>query len=221
MVIRVKNLSKVYGKNKGKVNALKDANLEIDKGEFVAIVGKSGSGKSTLLHMMGGVDYPTNGEVIINGESIYKLKENPLAIFRRRNIGFIFQSYNLIPTLTAEENIEMPVLLDYRKVDVEYRQDLIKTLGLEGKENSLPSELSGGEQQRVAIGRALINKPSIIFADEPTGNLDSENSKEIIELLKYSARKYNQTIVIVTHDLNIAEDADRIITIKDGIVKAG
>ncbi|MDD6796649.1 MAG: ABC transporter ATP-binding protein [Clostridiaceae bacterium] len=217
-VIKTENLSKVYGKKDNRVVALDNVNIEVEKGEFVAIIGASGSGKSTLLHQVGGVDGPTSGRVIIDGEDIYKLKEDKLAVFRRRKIGFVFQSFNLIPVLSVEENIKMPVLLDHQKVDEEYYKDLIKTLGLEGRLNHLPSQLSGGQQQRVAIARALINKPAIILADEPTGNLDSENSKEIMEMLKVSIKKYNQTAIVITHDLSIAENADRIIKIKDGKV---
>ncbi|NLK94391.1 MAG: ABC transporter ATP-binding protein [Clostridiales bacterium] len=216
MIIKTENLSKVYGKKDNKVVALDKVNIEVEKGEFVAIIGTSGSGKSTLLHQIGGVDRPTSGRVIINDEDIYKLNENKLAIFRRRNIGFVFQSFNLIPVLTVEENIKMPALLDYKKVDKEFFEDITRTLGIEKRLNHLPSELSGGQQQRVAIARALINKPSIILADEPTGNLDSETSKEIMEMLKLSIRKYNQTAIVITHDLSIAENADRIIKIKDG-----
>ena len=215
-LIEVKNLCKVYGSGEAKVDALKDINLEIEQGEFVAIVGPSGSGKSTLLHLLGGVDKPSSGEVIIKGESIYKLKEKELSILRRRKIGFVFQFFNLIPVLTAEENIEMPVLLDGNKIDKKYMDELLKLLGLETRRKHHPSELSGGQQQRVSIGRALANKPSVILADEPTGNLDSKNSKEILELLKYSAKKYNQTLILITHDINIAKAADRIITIEDG-----
>ena len=215
-VIETKNLGKVYGKSENKVVALDNINMNVEKGEFVAIIGASGSGKSTLLHQIGGVDKPTSGQVIIDDTDIYKLNESKLAIFRRRKIGFIFQSFNLIPVLSVEENIKMPALLDHRTVDEEYFNDLVKTLGLKEKLNHLPSELSGGQQQRVAIARALINKPSIVLADEPTGNLDSENSKEIIEMIKYSVKKYNQTAIVITHDLNIAENADRIIKIKDG-----
>ena len=218
VVIKTENLGKVYGKKNNKVVALDNVNIEVKKGEFVAVIGASGSGKSTLLHQLGGVDKPSSGRVLIDNEDIYKLNETKLAIFRRRKIGFVFQSFNLIPVLTVEENIKMPALLDHQEIDKEYYNDLIKTLGLEKKVNSLPSELSGGQQQRVAIARALINKPSIILADEPTGNLDSENSKEIMEMLKYSIRKYNQTAIIITHDLKIAEEADRIINIKDGKV---
>ena len=218
VVIKTDNLSKVYGKDGNKVIALDNVNIEIEKGEFVAIVGASGSGKSTLLHQVGGVDRPTRGKGIIDNEDIYKLKEEKLAIFRRRKIGFVFQSFNLIPVLSVEENIKMPALLDHQKVDKEYFKDLVKTLGISDRLNHLPSELSGGQQQRVAIARALINKPAIILADEPTGNLDSETSKEIMEMLKLSVRKYNQTAIVITHDLSIAENADRVIKIKDGQV---
>ena len=215
-LIEVKNLSKVYGSGEAEVKALKNISLNIEQGEFVAIVGPSGSGKSTLLHLIGGVDKPSSGEVIIKGESIYKLKEKELAILRRRKLGFVFQFFNLIPVLTAEENIEMPVLLDNGKIDKNYMNELLKLLGLEERRNHHPSELSGGQQQRVSIGRALANNPSIILADEPTGNLDSKNSKEILELLKYCAKKYNQTLLLITHDINIAKSADRVITIEDG-----
>ena len=215
-LIEVKNLSKVYGSGEAEVKALKNINLNIEQGECVAIVGPSGSGKSTLLHLIGGVDKPSSGEVIIKGESIYKLKEKELAILRRRKLGFVFQFFNLIPVLTAEENIEMPVLLDNGKIDKNYMNELLKLLGLEERRNHHPSELSGGQQQRVSIGRALANKPSIILADEPTGNLDSKNSKEVLELLKYCAKKYNQTLILITHDVNIAKSADRVVTIEDG-----
>ncbi len=180
------------------------------------IVGASGSGKSTLLHLLGGLDEPTDGRVIIDGENIYDYKEDKLAIFRRRKIGFIFQFFNLIPVLDVEENISLPILLDNEKVDKKYLDDIIQLLGLENRRNHLPSELSGGQQQRVSIGRAILNKPSIIFADEPTGNLDSKNSREVIELLKYTAKKYNQTLVLITHDISIASLSDRVITIEDG-----
>lgn len=215
-LIEVKNLCKVYGSGETKVEALKNINLNIEQGEFVAIVGPSGSGKSTLLHLLGGVDKPSSGEVIIKGESIYKLKEKELSILRRRKLGFVFQFFNLIPVLTAEENIEMPVLLDGNKIDKKYMNELLKLLGLEERRNHHPSELSGGQQQRVSIGRALANKPSIILADEPTGNLDSKNSKEVLELLKYCAKKYNQTLILITHDVNIAKSADRVVNIEDG-----
>ena len=219
-LLRVENLSKSYGKGEAKVDALKNINLSIKKGEFIAIVGPSGSGKSTLLHLLGGVDKPTSGNVFINDINIYDLKEKDLAIFRRRNVGLIYQFYNLIPVLTVKENILLPAELDNRKIDKEYLEDLLKTLDLKERENHLPSELSGGQQQRTSIGRAWINRPSIVLADEPTGNLDSKNSKEIVELLKVSVKKYNQTLIMITHDTNIALQADRVITIEDGIIKS-
>ena len=219
-LLRVENLSKSYGKGEAKVDALKNINLSIKKGEFIAIVGPCGSGKSTLLHLLGGVDKPTSGNVFINDINIYDLKEKDLAIFRRRNVGLIYQFYNLIPVLTVKENILLPAELDNRKIDKEYLEDLLKTLDLKERENHLPSELSGGQQQRTSIGRALINRPSIVLADEPTGNLDSKNSKEIVELLKVSVKKYNQTLIMITHDTNIALQADRVITIEDGIIKS-
>lgn len=215
-LIEVKNLNKIYGSGEAEVKALKNINLNIEQGEFVAIVGQSGSGKSTLLHLIGGVDIPSSGEVIIDGKNIYKLKEKELSILRRRKLGFIFQFFNLILVLTAQENIEMPVLLDNEKIDKKYMNELLRILGLEERKNNYPSQLSGGQQQRVSIGRALANKPSIILADEPTGNLDSKNSKEVLELLKYCAKKYNQTLILITHDINIAKSADRVITIEDG-----
>lgn len=201
-LIEVKNLNKIYGSGEAEVKALKNINLNIEQGEFVAIVGQSGSGKSTLLHLIGGADIPSSGEVIIDGKNIYKLKEKELSILRRRKLGFIFQFFNLIPVLTAQENIEMPVLLDNEKIDKKYMNELLRILGLEERKNNYPSQLSGGQQQRVSIGRALANKPSIILADEPTGNLDSKNSKEVLELLKYCAKKYNQTLILITHDIN-------------------
>jgi putative ABC transport system ATP-binding protein len=215
-ILKVKSLSKTYGKGGNTVEALKNVDLSVNKGEFVAIIGASGSGKSTLLHLLGGLDRPTNGEVIIDGESIYDYKEEKLAIFRRRKIGFIFQFYNLIPVLDVEENIALPALLDHDKIDKVYLDELVNVLGLTERKNHLPSELSGGQQQRVSIGRAMLNKPSIILADEPTGNLDSKNSKEVIELLKITTKKYNQTLILITHDINIASMADRVITIEDG-----
>ena len=218
-ILRVENLTKSYGKGETKVDALKNINLSINKGEFVAIVGPSGSGKSTLLHLMGGVDRPTSGKVFINDVDIYNLKEKDLSIFRRRNVGLIYQFYNLIPVLSAKENILLPTELDNRKIDKKYLDDLLKTLGLKERENHLPNELSGGQQQRTSIGRALINRPSIVLADEPTGNLDSKNSKEVLELLKLSVKRYNQTLIMITHDTNIALQADRVITIEDGIIK--
>lgn len=215
-ILKVENLTKTYGKGDNKVEALKNINLSVNKGEFVAIVGASGSGKSTLLHLLGGLDRPTSGKVVIDNESIYDYNEEKLAIFRRRKIGFIFQFFNLIPVLDVEENIALPALLDNNKVDKKYLEEVIDILGLKDRKKHLPSEISGGQQQRVSIGRALLNKPSIIFADEPTGNLDSKNSKEVIELLRFTAKKYNQTLVLITHDINIASMADRIITIEDG-----
>ena len=215
-ILKVENLNKTYGKGDNKVEALKNINLSVNKGEFVAIVGASGSGKSTLLHLLGGLDRPTAGNVVIDGESIYDYKEEKLAVFRRRKIGFVFQFYNLLPILDVEENIALPALLDNDKVDKVYLEELINVLGLSERKNHLPSELSGGQQQRVSIGRAVFNKPSIILADEPTGNLDTKNSKDVIELLKFTAKKYNQTLILITHDVNIAAMADRVITIEDG-----
>ena len=215
-ILKVENLTKIYGKGNTKVTALDNVTFSVEKGEFVAIVGASGSGKSTLLHILGGVDRPTSGKVIVDKEDIYKLNEANLAIFRRRQVGLIYQFYNLIPILNIEENITLPILLDGRKVDKEYLNELINILGLEKRLNHLPNELSGGEQQRVSIGRALMNRPAILLADEPTGNLDSKSSKEIVELLKLSNKKYNQTIIMITHDNSLALNADRIITIKDG-----
>lgn len=217
-ILKVENLNKTYITGDTKVEALKDINLSIKKGEFVSIVGASGSGKSTLLHLLGGLDKPTSGKVIIDSEDIYDYKEEKLAIFRRRKVGFIFQFFNLIPILNVCENIALPQLLDNEKISRDYLDELISILGMKDRKNHLPSELSGGQQQRVAIGRALFNKPSIILADEPTGNLDSVTSKEVIELLKFTAKKFNQTLILITHELNIAEMADRVITIKDGIV---
>ena len=219
-ILKIENLSKTYGKNEAKVDALKNIDLSINKGEFVAIVGPSGSGKSTLLHLIGGVDKPSEGKVYINDVDIYNLKEKDLSIFRRRNVGLIYQFYNLIPVLSVKENILLPAELDNRKIDEEYLDDLLKTLGLKERENHLPNELSGGQQQRTSIGRALVNRPAIVLADEPTGNLDSKNSKEVIELLKLSVKKYKQTLIMITHDPNIALQADRVITIEDGIIKS-
>ena len=216
IVLETKNLKKHYGKDNNIVKALDGVDLKIEKGEFIAIVGASGSGKSTLMHILGAVDRPTSGEVYVNGENINKLNETNLAIFRRRQVGLIYQFYNLIPILNVEENITLPILLDGKKTDNEYLEELIKTLGLEKRRNHLPRELSGGEQQRVSIGRALMNRPAIILADEPTGNLDSKNGKEIIDLLKGLNKKYNQTIVMITHDQNIAMEANRIIRVADG-----
>lgn len=218
-MLEVRNLYKSYGKGETKIEALKNINLTINKGEFITIVGPSGSGKSTLLHIIGALDEPTEGKVLLNGQNIYDFKEKDLAVLRRRKIGFIFQSYNLIPVLTVEENIVTPLLLDGKKIDKEYIMELMSILGIENRKNHIPSQLSGGQQQRVAIGRALANKPSIILADEPTGNLDSKNSREIIELLRYSAKKYNQTLIVITHDLNLATISDRVISIEDGVIK--
>lgn len=219
-ILKVENLSKVYGKDTTKVTALDNVSFEIKKGEFVAIVGASGSGKSTLLHLIGGVDRPTSGKVFINGKDIYQFNDDELAIFRRREIGLIYQFYNLIPILNVEENITLPLDLDNRKVDEKKLNDLINLLGLSNRKKHLPNELSGGQQQRTSIGRALITNPAIILADEPTGNLDSKSSNEIVELLKKSNQEYKQTIVMITHNMEIAKMADRIIKIEDGkIVK--
>lgn len=215
-ILKVENLCKTYGKGDTLVKALDNVSFKVNKGEFVAIVGASGSGKSTLLHLLGGVDKPTSGKVIVNEQDIYSLNDNNLAIFRRREVGLVYQFYNLIPILNIKENITLPVLLDSKKVDNDYLNELINILGLEKRVDHLPNELSGGEQQRVSIGRALMNRPSILLADEPTGNLDSKSSKEIMELLKLSNKKYNQTIIMITHDNNLALNADRIITIGDG-----
>ncbi len=219
-ILKVENLVKSYGKEKNKFNAVDGVSLSVEKGEFVAIVGKSGSGKSTLLHMIGGVDKPTAGNIYIDGELINNFNDEQMAAFRRRKVGIIYQFYNLIPILNISENITLPCSLDDRKVDEAELKELVTTLGLGERLNHLPNELSGGEQQRVAIGRALINKPALILADEPTGNLDTKASAEIVNLLKLSNQKYHQTIIMVTHDLNIAASADRIIHIEDGhIVK--
>ena len=219
-ILRVKNLSKVYGKGATQVKALDNISFKVDKGEFVAIVGASGSGKSTLLHLIGGVDRPTSGKVYIDGKDIYKYNDDELAIFRRRQVGLIYQFYNLIPILNVEENIVLPLNLDSKDVNKQKLNELIKVLGLENRRTHLPNELSGGQQQRTSIGRAMITSPSIILADEPTGNLDSKSSDEIVELLKKSNKDYNQTIIMITHNMEIAKNADRIIKIEDGkIVK--
>ena len=214
--LQVENLSKIYGKGETKVVALDNISFEIKKGEFVAIIGTSGSGKSTLLHILGGIDKPSQGKVIIEGKDVYSLNENKLAVFRRRKIGLIYQFYNLVPVLTVEENISLPVLLDKKEPEQNKLNDLINILKLNERRKYLPNELSGGQQQRVSIGRALISSPAIVLADEPTGNLDSENSDEIIKLFKTSHEKYNQTIILITHNPSVAEQADRIIEIKDG-----
>lgn len=218
-ILDVKHLSKIYGKGDTMVKALDDVSFSVEQGEFVAIIGPSGSGKSTLLHILGGVDVPTSGSVVINNTDISTLNETNLAIFRRRQIGLIYQFYNLIPILTVKENLTLPLLLDGRKPDENVINDLIKKLGLEHRLNHLPNQLSGGQQQRVSIGRALVNNPALMLADEPTGNLDSENSKEIISLLRHFNREYKQTVVIITHDEKIALSADRIISIEDGKIK--
>lgn len=215
-ILRVENLSKVYGKGENKVVALDDVSFSVEKGEFVAIVGASGSGKSTLLHLVGGVDRPTKGKVFIDGKNIYAMNDDKLAIFRRRQVGLIYQFYNLIPILNVEENIILPLELDNREVDKKSLKELLELLGLENRSKHLPNELSGGQQQRVSIGRALITKPAIILADEPTGNLDSKSSDEIVALLKKSNKDYNQTIIMITHNMEIAKEADRIIKIEDG-----
>ena len=215
-MIQVEHLSKVYGKGENEVVALNDVSFSVKKGEFVAIIGPSGSGKSTLLHILGGVDRPTKGKVYFNGVDVYQQKEDQLAIFRRRQVGLIYQFYNLIPILNVVENMTLPVLMDGREVNQEFLTELVATLGLEGKEKKLPNELYGGQQQRTSIGRALMTSPLVVLADEPTGNLDSKNSQEIIQLLKASNKKYNQTLIVITHDENIALQADRIIAIEDG-----
>lgn len=215
-MIQVEHLSKVYGKGENEVVALNDVSFSVKKGEFVAIIGPSGSGKSTLLHILGGVDRPTKGKVYFDGVDVYQQKEDQLAIFRRRQVGLIYQFYNLIPILNVVENMTLPVLMDGREVNQEFLTELVATLGLEGKEKKLPNELSGGQQQRTSIGRALMTSPLVVLADEPTGNLDSKNSQEIIQLLKTSNKKYNQTLFVITHDENIALQADRIIAIEDG-----
>lgn len=215
-MIQVEHLSKVYGKGENEVVALNDVSFSVKKGEFVAIIGPSGSGKSTLLHILGGVDRPTKGKVYFDGVDVYQQKEDQLAIFRRRQVGLIYQFYNLIPILNVVENMTLPVLMDGREVNQEFLTELVATLGLEGKEKKLPNELSGGQQQRTSIGRALMTSPLVVLADEPTGNLDSKNSQEIIQLLKTSNKKYNQTLIVITHDENIALQADRIIAIEDG-----
>ena len=217
-LLEVKNISKTYGSGETAVEALKNVSFSVGKGEFLDIVGESGSGKSTLLNMIGALDSPTAGKVIIDGKDIMEMKDNAATIFRRRNIGFIFQAFNLIPELTVEQNIVFPLLLDYQKPDQKYLDEILKSLNLENRRKHLPSQLSGGQQQRVAIGRALITKPSIILADEPTGNLDSQNSNEVIALLKDAARRYEQTIIMITHNRVIAQSADRILQVKDGVV---
>lgn len=219
-ILRVENLCKTYGKGETLVKAVDHVSFSVEKGEFVAIVGPSGSGKSTLLHILGAVDKPTSGKILVNGEDIGTLNESSLAIFRRREVGLIYQFYNLIPILNVEENMSLPILLDNKKVDQSYLKELIHILGLENRVKHLPNELSGGQQQRVSIGRALMNRPSLLLCDEPTGNLDSKSGAEIINLLKLSNEKYKQTIIMITHDHELAMHADRIITIDDGKIIA-
>ncbi|MFD3158718.1 ABC transporter ATP-binding protein (plasmid) [Haloimpatiens sp. FM7330] len=219
-ILKTRSLCKTYGKDTAKVQALKSIDLEISKGEFVAIIGPSGSGKSTLLHLLGGLDKPSSGEVTLNGKNIYKLSENKLSDIRRKEFGFIFQSFNLIPVLTGEENILLPLSVDNTKVDNSYIKEIITTLGIKDRIKHYPNELSGGQQQRIAIARALAVKPSVIFADEPTGNLDSKTTEDVLRILRYSVKKFNATLVMITHDEKVASCADRIITIVDGqIVK--
>lgn len=215
-ILETQNLSKTYGKDEALVKALDDVSFSVEEGDFVSIVGSSGSGKSTLLHILGAVDKPTSGKVLIGGVNVFEQKDDELAIFRRRKVGLIYQFYNLIPILNVKENMTLPILLDGKKVDNDYLNELISILGLENRVNHLPNELSGGQQQRVSIGRALISKPDIILADEPTGNLDSKASKEIMDLLKLSNEKYHQTIIMITHDISLARNANRIITLEDG-----
>lgn len=215
-ILRVEHLSKIYGTGNNQVRALDDVSFSVEKGQFVAIIGPSGSGKSTLLHILGGVDRPTCGTVFLDGQDVFAQDEDQLAIFRRRQVGLIYQFYNLIPVLNVVENITLPVLMDGRKVNERRLDDLLSTLSLHGREKHIPNQLSGGQQQRVSIGRALMNAPAVVLADEPTGNLDSKNSQEIVELLKFCNRQYGQTLIVITHDESIALQADRIITIEDG-----
>ena len=215
-ILQVEHLTKRYGNSENEVRALDDISFSVEKGEFLAIIGPSGSGKSTLLHILGGVDRPTSGHVFMDGQDIYAQNEEQLAIFRRRQVGLVYQFYNLIPVLNVVENITLPVQMDGRKINADRLNDLLHLLKLEGREQHLPNQLSGGQQQRVSIGRALMNAPAVLLADEPTGNLDSQNSQEIIELLKYSNKKYNQTLIVITHDEKVALQADRILCIRDG-----
>ena len=215
-ILLAENLTKIYGTGENQVVALDHVSFSVNKGEFLAIIGPSGSGKSTLLHILGGVDTPTSGKVYMEGTDVYAQKEEQLAIFRRRQVGLIYQFYNLIPVLNVVENMTLPVRMDGRPVNKEHLNELLEILSLKGRENHLPNQLSGGQQQRVSIGRALMNAPAVVLADEPTGNLDSKNSQEIVELLKYSNQKFNQTLIVITHDENIALQADRIIAIEDG-----
>jgi len=220
-ILRTEHLCKIYGQGENQISAVDDANISVAQGEFVAVVGSSGSGKSTLLHIMGGVDRPTSGRVLIEDKDIFKMKDDQLAVFRRRQVGLIYQFYNLIPVLDVEENMTLPCELDGRKVDREYVRELAVTLGLNKFMRHLPNQLSGGQQQRVAIGRALITRPAILLADEPTGNLDTRSGNEIMELLKLSNRRYKQTVIMITHNLELAKQADRVLTIEDGRVQNG
>ena len=217
-LLEVRNICKTYGSGEAAVNALRDVSFSVPKGEYVAVVGESGSGKSTLLNLIGALDTPTSGKVLIDGKDTFSMKESSLTVFRRRNIGFIFQAFNLIPELTVEQNIIFPMLLDYQKPDERYLEELLTVLNLKERRNHLPSQLSGGQQQRVAIGRALITRPSLILADEPTGNLDSQNSSEVIALLKEASKKYEQIIIMITHSRSIAQAADRVLQVSDGVL---
>ena len=217
-ILKVQNLCKTYGKGEARVDALKNVSFALEKGEFAAVVGQSGSGKSTLLNMIGALDIPTSGKVLIDGKDIFSMNDRKLTVFRRRNIGFIFQAFNLIPELTVEQNMIFPMLLDYQKPDRKYLEELLTVLNLKDRRNYLPSQLSGGQQQRVAIGRALITRPALILADEPTGNLDTQNSSEVIALLKEASKKYEQTIIMITHNRSIAQTADRVLQVSDGVL---
>ncbi len=217
-LLEVKSISKTYGSGETAVRALKNVSFSVPKGEFVTVVGESGSGKSTLLNMLGALDAPASGKVLIDGNDIFSMKERELTVFRRRNIGFIFQAFNLIPELTVEQNMIFPLLLDYRKPNREYLEELLSVLNLRERRHHLPNQLSGGQQQRVAIGRALITRPALILADEPTGNLDTQNSSEVIALLREASRKYEQTIIMITHNRNIAQTADRVLQVSDGVL---
>lgn len=217
-LLEVRSISKTYGSGETAVQALKGVSFSVPKGEYVAIVGESGSGKSTLLNMIGALDHPTSGKVMIDGKDIFAMKDSMLTIFRRRNIGFIFQAFNLIPELTVEQNMIFPVLLDYQKPDQRYLEELLEVLNLKKRRSHLPSQLSGGQQQRVAIGRALLTRPSLILADEPTGNLDTQNSREVIALLKNASKRYAQTIIMITHNRSIAQNADRVLNVSDGVL---
>lgn len=221
VILETKQLCKFYGTGENQVKAVNHVNIQIQQGEFVAIVGKSGSGKSTLLHMLGGLDTPTSGSVILSDKDLYSMKEDQLAVFRRRKIGFVFQAYHLIPVLTVEENIKMPILLDHRKPDRDYIDHIIEMLGLKDRRKHLPNQLSGGQQQRAAIARALANRPALILADEPTGALDSKNGNEVITLLQDSVKKLDQTLVLITHNIDLAREADRIVRITDGKISEG